>query len=170
MQVSITETAVRIVCSYVSANALPAGSLPLLVASIQEALAKTDLPENTKAEANVVLAPAVAIKKSVSNDYIICLEDGRKFKTLKRHLAKTYGLTPAQYRAKWQLPSDYPMVAPSYRAARAAHAQSIGLGRRGKEVESEVVEALETTSPQAEQLIDVAVSITEAPLDVAAAT
>ena len=74
--------------------------------------------------------PAVSVKKSVTDDYVICLEDGRKFKSLKRHLASAYGLTPEQYRAKWNLPKDYPMVAPSYASKRSELARRIGLGRK----------------------------------------
>ncbi len=81
------------------------------------------------------LKPAVPIKRSVTQDYIISLEDGKKFKSLKRHLATHYGLTPDEYRAKWGLPADYPMVAPAYAAARSALAKTMGLGRKPKEPE-----------------------------------
>ena len=77
------------------------------------------------------LVPAVAIRKSVTPDYIVSLEDGRKFKSLKRHLAGTYGMTPDEYRAKWGLPRDYPMVAPNYAKARSDLAKRMGLGRKG---------------------------------------
>lgn len=79
--------------------------------------------------------PAVPIRKSVTPDYIICLEDGKRFKSLKRHLATYYRLTPDQYRARWELPSDYPMVAPNYAATRSALAKANGLGRKGGEPE-----------------------------------
>ncbi|RWA81149.1 MAG: transcriptional regulator [Mesorhizobium sp.] len=82
------------------------------------------------------LKPAVPIKKSVSADYIICLEDGKKFKSLKRHISTHYGLTPDEYRTKWGLPADYPMVAPNYAAARSVLAKTIGLGRKPKESET----------------------------------
>jgi len=75
--------------------------------------------------------PVVSIKRSVTDDYIICLEDGKKFKSLKRHLRTSYGLSPEQYRAKWGLPADYPMVAPAYAAQRSKLAKAIGLGRSG---------------------------------------
>jgi predicted transcriptional regulator len=83
---------------------------------------------------DVALTPAVTIKKSVTPEFIICLEDGKKFKSLKRHLGSAYNLTPEQYRAKWGLPHDYPMVAPAYAATRSALAKSLGLGqlRKGK--------------------------------------
>ncbi|MER9600574.1 MucR family transcriptional regulator, partial [Mesorhizobium sp. M0244] len=82
-----------------------------------------------------VLKPAVPIKKSVTPDYIVSLEDGKKFKSLKRHLATHYNLTPDEYRTKWGLPADYPMVAPNYAAARSALAKTMGLGRKPKEPE-----------------------------------
>lgn len=82
------------------------------------------------------LKPAVHVKKSVTPDYIVCLEDGKKFKSLKRHLATSHGLTPDEYRTKWGLPADYPMVAPAYSAARSALAKSTGLGRKTKAVEA----------------------------------
>ncbi|MER9197161.1 MucR family transcriptional regulator [Mesorhizobium australicum] len=76
------------------------------------------------------LEPAIPIRKSVTPDYIICLDDGKKFKSLKRHLSTDYGLTPDEYRAKWGLPADYPMVAPNYAAARSALVKTMGLGRK----------------------------------------
>jgi predicted transcriptional regulator len=123
----IASNAARIVAAYVSNNRVAAGELPGLFEAVHQALASlTD-------EAPVVDAarrPAVSIKRSVTDDYIICLEDGLKFKSLKRHLRSAYGLTPEHYRLKWGLPHDYPMAAPSYAARRSTLAKQIGLGRR----------------------------------------
>jgi predicted transcriptional regulator len=116
-----------IVSAYVAKNSVPMANLPELVASVHASLASLNgAPEPEK----TAPVPAVPIKKSVTQDYIISLEDGRKFKSLKRHLATHYGLTPDQYRQKWGLPADYPMVAPNYAATRSALARSIGLGRK----------------------------------------
>uniref|UniRef100_UPI001954612F MucR family transcriptional regulator n=1 Tax=Klebsiella aerogenes TaxID=548 RepID=UPI001954612F len=93
------------------------------------------------------LVPAVSVKKSVTADFIICLEDGKKFKSLKRHLRTAYGLSPDQYRAKWGLPSDYPMVAPNYAAARSALAKSSGLGQQRRKVASAPVKAPKAAAP-----------------------
>ena len=117
-----------IVAAYLANNSIRAGEIPSLIASVHGALisALTDKVE----EPQVELKPAVSIKKSVTPDAIICLEDGKSFKSLKRHLATKYGMTPAEYRAKWGLPRDYPMVAPNYAAARSALARGMGLGRK----------------------------------------
>lgn len=117
-----------IVSAYVARNNVPTGDLARVIASTHAALAGLGGPP-----APVVaepLVPAVPIRKSVTPDAIICLEDGRAFKTLKRHLSSSYGLTPEQYRAKWNLPADYPMVAPNYAESRSALAKSMGLGRK----------------------------------------
>ena len=119
----------EIVSSHVSNNPVAMSELPGLIESIFGKL--NDLAQGT-AEEEVELVPAVPIKKSVTNDYIICLEDGRKLKMLKRHLATAYGMTPEDYRARWNLPSDYPMVAPAYAAKRQELAKKIGLGRKPK--------------------------------------
>ena len=116
----------EIVSAYVSNNTLPAPELPPMIAAVHGKLAGLGAP----AEPTIELIPAVPIKKSVFDDHLICLEDGRKLKTLKRHLAGAYGLSPAEYRAKWGLPADYPMVAPAYSRKRRELAKSIGLGRR----------------------------------------
>jgi len=120
-----------IVSAYVAHNNVPAGELTALIASTHAALAK--LGGEPEAPAAAPLVPAVSIRKSVTPDAIICLEDGKSFKSLKRHLSK-FGLTPDQYRAKWGLPSDYPMVAPNYAEARSALAKAIGLGRKAAPV------------------------------------
>lgn len=123
------EQAAKITATYVSHNALSPTDLPEMVKSVHAALAglHTKLVSEVPAEAQ---APAVSIKKSITPEYLICLEDGLKFKSLKRHLMSDFGMTPEQYRAKWNLPPDYPMVAPSYSAQRSALAKSIGLGRK----------------------------------------
>lgn len=119
----------EIVSSHVSNNPVAMSELPGFIESVFGKL--NDLAQGT-AEEEVELVPAVPIKKSVTNDYIICLEDGRKLKMLKRHLATAYGMTPEDYRARWNLPSDYPMVAPAYAAKRQELAKKIGLGRKPK--------------------------------------
>ena len=116
-----------IVSAFVSNNSVPAAELPALIGSVHAALRHTAEPSMVEAPV-APQEPAVSIKKSVGTDFIICLEDGKKFKSLKRHLASKYGLTPDQYRAKWKLPSDYPMVAPAYAAQRSELAKKIGLG------------------------------------------
>lgn len=126
-QADIVSVAADIVAAYVSNNPLPVGELPKLISDIHAALRGIGTPVT---EPVVKQEPAVSIRKSVTADYIICLEDGKKFKSLKRHLATHYDLSPDDYRQKWSLPSDYPMVAPSYAAARSALAKSIGLGRK----------------------------------------
>ncbi|RZA31150.1 MAG: MucR family transcriptional regulator [Lysobacteraceae bacterium] len=117
-----------IVCAYVSHNALSVADLPKLIADVHAAL--RGLGSAPAAEPAEELKPAVPVKKSISPDYIICLEDGKKFKSLKRHLRTHYNLSPEEYREKWGLPSDYPMVAPSYSATRSRLAKDNGLGRK----------------------------------------
>jgi predicted transcriptional regulator len=114
-----------IVSAYVARNNVPRAGLADLIASVHASLGGE--PE---APAAAPLVPAVSIRKSVTPDAIICLEDGKSFKSLKRHLSSKYDLTPEQYRAKWGLPADYPMVAPAYAEARSALAKSMGLGRK----------------------------------------
>jgi predicted transcriptional regulator len=116
-----------IVSAYVSKNAVPVSELPGVISAVHAALSGL---ANAKAAEKPAepLTPAVPVKKSVSADYIICLEDGKKFKSLKRHLRTRYNMTPDEYRTRWGLPSDYPMVAPSYAAARSELAKSMGLG------------------------------------------
>lgn len=118
-----------IVSAYVSNNTVASSDLPALISSVHSALSSTA----QKASEPVVeeLKPAVPIKKSVTDQHIICLEDGKKFKSLKRHLRTHFDLTPEEYRAKWNLPADYPMVAPGYAAARSELAKKMGLGQKG---------------------------------------
>jgi predicted transcriptional regulator len=119
---------VQIVAAYVSKNTLPSGDVSALIADVHQAL--TRAVGNVEVPDRDDLKPAVPVKKSVSPDYIICLEDGKKFKSLKRHLRTHYKMSPEEYRAKWQLPHDYPMVAPNYAAARSQLAKKMGLGTR----------------------------------------
>lgn len=124
----LLELTASIVSAYVSHNNVPAADLVGLIASTHSALAKLgSTPAAAPAEP---LVPAVSIRKSITTDFLICLEDGQKFKSLKRHIGNKYGLTPQEYRVKWGLPADYPMVAPSYAEARSVLAKSIGLGRK----------------------------------------
>ena len=129
MSENIIELTADIVTAYVENNTISAHDLPALIMSVHQTLTNIDTPEAPEA---TTLEPAVPIKKSVTPDYIISLEDGRKFRTMKRHLALK-GMTPDQYRAKWGLPSDYPMVAPAYAAARSSMAKTFGLGRKAGE-------------------------------------
>ena len=125
------ELATGIVSAYVAHNRMPAAELPALLRTVHGSLDRLNsapVPEPVAEPQQ----PAVSVKKSVTDDYVICLEDGRKFKSLKRHLASSYGMTPEQYRAKWNLPKDYPMVAPSYASKRSELARRIGLGRKAE--------------------------------------
>lgn len=117
----------EILTAYAANNELEAAELPALIASVFGKLAELATDEKPLAEN---LVPAVPIKKSVTDEYLICLEDGKKLKMLKRHLMTSYGLTPEAYRVKWGLKPDYPMVAPHYSARRQELAKRIGLGRK----------------------------------------
>lgn len=121
------ELTADIVSVYVANNSVPAVSLPELIATVHQAIAGLSQPTATAVEPQ---APAVNPKRSVHPDYIVSLEDGKRFKSLKRHLMAHYGMTPEQYREKWDLPRDYPMAAPNYAAARSELAKKIGLGRK----------------------------------------
>ena len=120
-----------IVSAYVSKNAVPVASLPELIESVNSSLARIGQPVEPEKPAQL---PAVNPKRSVTPDYIICLEDGKKFRSLKRHLTTHFGLTADEYREKWGLPRDYPMVAPNYSESRSALAKSMGLGRKAAAV------------------------------------
>ncbi|MGI9423890.1 MAG: MucR family transcriptional regulator [Hyphomicrobiaceae bacterium] len=124
----LVELTADVVSAYVSNNTVVATDLPTVINDVYEALSKASAKALLPLKEE--LKPAVAIKKSVMPDYIICLEDGKKFKSLKRHLRTHYDLTPEEYREKWGLPHDYPMVAPNYAAARSALAKKMGLGQR----------------------------------------
>lgn len=120
--------ATEIVSAYVSHNALPSGHIPDLIQTIYKSLSDLDTPRTVAPEE--APKPAVSVKRSIQPDFLVCLEDGKKLKMLKRHLRTTYGMTPEEYRAKWNLPADYPMVAPNYAAQRSEFAKKIGLGRK----------------------------------------
>ncbi len=122
----ILELTAKIVSAHVFRNQIGTDALVSLIQSVYRSLSTVGQVEAPP----VVQTPAVPIKKSVFPDYIVCLEDGKKLKMLKRHLQTSYGLTPEAYRAKWSLPADYPMVAPSYAATRSTLAKQIGLGRK----------------------------------------
>src|SRR5215210_5799865 len=124
----LVELTADIISAYVSNNTVVASDLPAIIGDVHEALSKAS---NRMGPAErEELRPAIALKKSVTPDYIVCLEDGKKFKSLKRHLRTQYNLTPEQYREKWGLAPDYPMVAPSYAKARSDLAKEMGLGQQ----------------------------------------
>ena len=119
---------VEIVSAYVSNNTVASADIPALISQVHTALQRVSSGE---AQASTEpLKPAVPVKKSINPDFIVCLEDGKKFKSLKRHLRTQYNMTPEQYREKWSLPADYPMVAPNYAAARTQLAKDMGLGQQ----------------------------------------
>ena len=128
--VELIDLAADIVSAYVSNNTVPAPDLPALIANVHRALNETQAGLLEPEPEPEPLKPAVNPKKSVFPDYIICLEDGKKFKSLKRHLRTHYDLSPEDYRDKWSLAADYPMVAPNYAAARSALAKKMGLGQK----------------------------------------
>ena len=130
---AVVELAADVVSAYVSNNKIVASDLTVLIGEVCDAL--TDVAARGGQPAQKELKPAVPIKKSVTPDYIVCLEDGKKFKSLKRHLRAQYDLSPEEYREKWGLRHDYPMVAPNYAKQRSAFAKSIGLGRAGKDAD-----------------------------------
>ncbi len=118
-----------IVSAYVSNNSLRPADLPELIATVHDTIRKLTSTE-VEAPPSVPLVPAVPIKRSLTNEFIICLEDGKKFRSLKRHLGSVYKMTPDEYRQKWGLASDYPMVAPGYSEVRSRLAKDIGLGQQ----------------------------------------
>ncbi|MBF0876368.1 MucR family transcriptional regulator [Gluconobacter cerevisiae] len=124
----LLELTARIVAAQASRGALEAETLPTLIRQVYDALSKAGVPEEAPQAERP--QPAVPIKRSVFPDYIICLEDGKKLKMLKRHLQSAYDMTPEQYRERWGLPADYPLVAPNYAQRRSALAREIGLGRK----------------------------------------
>jgi predicted transcriptional regulator len=124
------ELAAEIVSAFVSNNSIPMTELPSLIGNVHSALRK--VASGGVEQPREELRPAVPVKKSITPDYIICLEDGRKFKSLKRHLRSAYGMTPEEYRSKWGLPHDYPVVAPNYAKARSDLAKAMGLGQQRK--------------------------------------
>ena len=123
----VLKMATGIISAFVANNAVPAADLPDLIRTVHATiidLAKADTPTFEAPE------PAVSIAKSITPDYLVCLEDGRKLKMLKRYLRSRYDMTPEDYRARWSLPADYPMVAPNYAKLRSQHAKDIGLGKK----------------------------------------
>jgi len=128
LNANLIDLTADIVSAYVSNNAVASADLPGLISEVFAALERTS--STTIEPEPEPLKPAVPYKKSVTPDYIVCLEDGKKFKSLKRHLRTHYNMTPEEYREKWNLPADYPMVAPNYAAARSALAKKMGLGQQ----------------------------------------
>lgn len=122
---NLKELTAEVVSSYVSNHKVDPLDLPKLIEDVSRALQSLEILEGTKKA-----EPAVPIENSVTKDYIVCLEDGKKFKMLKRHLQAKYGMTPDDYRKKWGLQDDYPMVAPSYSKSRSKIAKSVGLGKK----------------------------------------
>lgn len=125
---SFIQLTANIVAAYVSHNTVPSADIPNLISQVYSALAR--FAGNQVTSLIEPLRPAVPVKRSVTPEYIVCLEDGKKFKSLKRHLRTQYNMTPEQYRDKWGLPPDYPMVAPNYAAARSHLAKQMGLGQQ----------------------------------------
>ena len=123
----ILKLATEIVAAYVSNNPIPVSEVPAMIKSVHSTLG--GLGGAFQGEAPAAQKPAIPVKRSVNPDYIVCLEDGKKLKMLKRYLRSNYSMTPEEYRAKWGLPADYPMVAPNYAAQRSEFAKKIGLGR-----------------------------------------
>jgi predicted transcriptional regulator len=130
----LTALTAGIVAAYVQNNVVPGVAIGELISCVHMALTKTKQPKSKAAEPfGERQKPAIAIRKSVTNDFLICLEDGKPYKSLKRHLSTKYGMSPDDYRAKWGLPDDYPMVAPAYAEKRSQLARTHGLGQvRGK--------------------------------------
>ena len=137
----------EIVSAHVGNNAVGRGDIAALIQSVFETLNGL----GTEEAAPAALTPAVPIKRSVTDDYIVCLEDGKKLKMLKRHLMTAYGMTPEEYRAKWGLKADYPMVAPNYALKRQELAKKIGLGRKPKVIEPAPAPVAATRKPRAKK-------------------
>lgn len=125
----LVELAAYVVSAYIGNNTVPVSDLTGLITEVHAALGRA-VAEIEPESVPEPLRPAIPVKKSVNPDFIICLEDGKKFKSLKRHLRTAYGMTPEEYREKWGLPADYPMVAPSYAQTRSDLARKIGLGQQ----------------------------------------
>ena len=123
------ELTADIVSAYVSNNSVPAADLPALIGDVHSALSRV-ISGAAPVVPTEAPKPAIPVKKSITADYLVCLEDGKKFKSLKRHLRTQYNMSPEEYREKWGLPADYPMVAPNYAQARSALAKQMGLGQQ----------------------------------------
>ena len=131
LSAELVDLAAEIVAAYVGNNAVPANELPALIKDVYGALSEAvSNGAASREQTTEELKPAVPIRRSVTDDYIVCLECGGQFKSLRRHLNSRHGLSPEEYRAKWGLPADYPMVAKNYREARSKLAKDMGLGRR----------------------------------------
>ncbi|WP_419827080.1 MucR family transcriptional regulator [Sphingomonas sp.] len=139
-----------IVAAHVSHNSVGAGDVPVLIRAVHDALARAGEP--APAEAAAKQEPAVPVRQSVRQDHIVCLEDGKKLKMLKRYLRSNYDMSPDEYRAKWGLPRDYPMVAPAYAEQRRGLAHKIGLGR--KKVVEEAGAVVASVAHAAEAVVD----------------
>ncbi|KAB2877368.1 MAG: MucR family transcriptional regulator [Fimbriimonadaceae bacterium] len=124
----LVDQTANIVAAYVSKNAVPVDEIPALINRVHSALLRVAAGQGERAAD--ALKPAVPVKKSITPEYLICLEDGKKFKSLKRHLRTQYAMSPEQYRDKWGLPPEYPMVAPNYAVARSRLAKQMGLGQQ----------------------------------------
>ena len=127
---AIIEMTTDIVSAYVGNNSVAANDLPSLIQNVHRAL--TDVASGSVTVEVAPKEPAVPVRRSITPDHLVCLEDGRKFKSLKRHLRTKYNMSPEEYRAKWGLPKDYPMVAPNYARARSELAKQMGLGQGGR--------------------------------------
>ena len=128
-EISCIQLTADIVSAYVSGNTVSSAEIPALISQVYSALMRVSTGAAVAAPAEP-LTPAFPIKRSITPEYLVCLEDGKKFKSLKRHLRTKYQMTPDQYRAKWNLPASYPMVAPKYAAARSQLAKQMGLGQQ----------------------------------------
>lgn len=139
-----------IVSAFVSNNAVRSSELPGIIEAVHSSLLKAS---DSKVEEPISEAksPAVPVKRSITDDYIICLEDGKKFKSLKRHLSTAYNMSPDEYRAKWGLGRDYPMVAPAYASARSNLARQMGLGRKRDEAVNDGASAAEHPVPDPQE-------------------
>jgi predicted transcriptional regulator len=134
-EASCIQLTANIVSAYVRNNSVSSAEIPALISQVYLALMRVSSGAAGAGPAEP-LKPAVSIKRSITPAYLVCLEDGKKFKSLKRHLGTQYQMTPDQYRAKWNLPADYPMVAPDYAAARSQLAKQMGLGQQRRRPES----------------------------------
>ena len=123
------ELTAAVIAAYVSKNVIPTSDLPSLISQTYSSLSALKSPKSTE-QSPELQKPAVSVKKSITQDHLVCLEDGKQFKSLKRHLMTDHGMNPEEYRTKWNLPSDYPMVAPTYSAIRSEMAKQMGLGRK----------------------------------------
>jgi predicted transcriptional regulator len=132
---SCIQLTASIVSAYLSNNTVSSAEIPALISQVYSALMRVSKGAAAAAPAEP-LNPSVPIKRSITTEYLVCLEDGKRFKSLKRHLRTKYQMTPDQYRAKWNLPADYPMVAPNYAAARSQLAKQMGLGQQRRRGDS----------------------------------